>query len=392
MPEIKKMNQEEYEQMFQLAQYAFQLDTSGAYQERFNYLAQHSVNYGSFEGDHLASQVIATPFKVNFFNQVHSMMGIGFVSSDPSFRGGGRIDKIMRQILRDCYEQNILFSYLAPFSYSFYRRYGYELLFERISYRLPSKEWAIGPKTKGKIRKKTWIQAKEELKQIYQKVMEKKPGALVREEWWYDYKFDLHRSNYFAIYYDDKQQAQGYLVYQIKAGVFTCVEWLYQTLDAYHGLNRYIASHIDSVSEFYYEQAFNGKTPFAWTQVPIQKAQIRPEMMARIVDFEAFLNVFPFERLTESFAIEMTEDIYAPWNQGIYEIVREDNRNIKIQKVLKTSLPRLTGTIQAYTQLFLGYQSFDYLLFLNKIQAEIELKSILDPVFPQEVPLLEDYF
>ncbi len=392
MSKIKKMQEAEYDKMFELAQYAFQLETSSAYQERFHYLAQHSVNYGSFEGEALASQVMLTPFKVHFFNQVHLMAGIGFVSSDPSFRGGGRIDEIMRQILVDCHEQGILFSYLAPFSYPFYRRYGYELLFEKIAYRIPSQEWQIGLKVEGSVSKENWPQAKVAIKQIYQTMMESRPGSLVREDWWYDYKFDHHRQNYFAIYYDTKQQAQGYLVYQIKAGVFTCVEWLYQTFDAYAGLNRYIASHMDSVNEFYYEQGFDRQTPFATTPIPLRQAQIRPEMMARIVDFEAFFKLFPFENLAQSFAVVIAEDLYAPWNQGVYEIRKEEQAAVTVQKVTKTSLLQITGSIQAYTQLFLGYQSIENLLFLNKVQVEKELIPIINQILPKETPVLEDYF
>ena len=273
MSEVKKMQQEDYQKMFDLAQYAFQFETSGAYQERFEYLAKHSINYGSFEGDNLASQVMMTLFHVNFFGQKHQMGGVGFVSSDPSFRGGGRIDQIMQELLNDCREQGILFSYLAPFSYPFYRRYGYELLFERMSFNIPSEKW---PKTvvkaTGNVRRVNWEEAKDVLQVIYAKSMVKEEGYLVREDWWAYYRFELNRSNYYAIYYDEQNEAQGYLVYQINNGVFTCVEWQFLSKNAQQALNRYIASHIDSVKEFKYEQSFKKVTPFFETAAPLAHA------------------------------------------------------------------------------------------------------------------------
>lgn len=393
MSEVKKMQQEDYQKMFDLAQYAFQFETSGAYQERFEYLAKHSINYGSFEGDNLASQVMMTLFHVNFFGQKHQMGGVGFVSSDPSFRGGGRIDQIMQELLNDCREQGILFSYLAPFSYPFYRRYGYELLFERMSFNIPSEKW---PKTvvkaTGNVRRVNWEEAKDVLQVIYAKSMVKEEGYLVREDWWAYYRFELNRSNYYAIYYDEQNEAQGYLVYQINNGVFTCVEWQFLSKNAQQALNRYIASHIDSVKEFKYEQSFKKVTPFFETATPLAQVSIRPEMMVRIVDVEAFLNVYPFDTLSKSFAITIEEDRYASWNEGTYEMVVSDERSVSIKKVQQTILPRLTVSVQRFAQLFLGYRSIEELLFHEFIEADEEVISIIESIEPKKTPILEDYF
>ena len=53
-----------------------------------------------------------------FMEQIYPMAGIGFVASYPEYRSQGRIDRIMRRILEDCYEQGIVLSYLAPFFFS----------------------------------------------------------------------------------------------------------------------------------------------------------------------------------------------------------------------------------------------------------------------------------
>lgn len=392
MQKIKKMEQEDYQKMFDLAQYAFQLDKSETYQHRFNYLAQHSINYGSFEGESLASQVMLTPLKVQFFNQVHQMGGVGFVSSDPSFRGGGRIDAIMKELLKDCREQGILFSYLAPFSYPFYRRYGYELLFERCSYRIPNKNWPRVVGTKGSVLRKDWQGAKEAVAEIYKKAMAKEEGIVVREDWWYEHKFHLKAGHYFAIYYNEVQDAQGYLVYQIKAGVFTIVEWQYLTEAAYRGLHRYIASHVDSVNEIHYERSFKNNTPFLLNESPINKVSIRPEMMVKIVDVEAFLNVYPFESLKKSFAVAIEEDLYGPWNTGVFEVQVAEDGVVSIQKVPETILPTIQTSIQRFTQLFLGYQSLEDLIFYGFLTSDEAIKAIIQDILPKKTPILEDYF
>lgn len=393
MSGVKKMQQDDYQQMFDLAQYAFQVPANTASRERIEYLADHSVNYGSFEGDNLASQVMMTPFHVNFFGQKHRMAGVGFVSSDPSFRGGGRIDEIMKQLLNDCRENGVLFSYLAPFSYPFYRRYGYELIFERVSYQIPSHAWPKSTiKTTGSVRRVNWEQAKEALQSIYAKAMKKEEGYLIREDWWTYYRLELNRSNYFAIYYDENNEAKGYLVYQINQGVFTCIEWQYLTKGAKESLNRYISSHIDSVKEFKYEQAFKQSTPFFETATPLSNVSIRPEMMVKIVDVEAFLKIYPFEGLQQSFAIEIESDVYGPWNQGIYEIQASNEGTITINKVEQTTLPKLTTSIQRFTQLFLGYKTVEELLFHEFLEVDTEAIELIESILPKKSPILEDYF
>ncbi|KAF1303472.1 GNAT family N-acetyltransferase [Candidatus Enterococcus willemsii] len=384
-----KTQEEKFEDIYQLTHYAFQFEQSEAYRNRLQYIVDHSKHYASYDGENLASQIIATPLKVQFFNQTFDMTGIGFVASDPCYRGGGRIDQLMTQIIQDAKEKDVLFSYLAPFSYPFYRRYGYELIFERIAYKMPSSEWPDSKRVAGYVRRLDWTQAKPELQAIYTASKENKHGGLLREDWWYDYKFSIQRPYYFAVYYNEKNEAEGYLVYQIKDGIFNCAEWVCLTGNAYKSLNRYIATHKESVREIHYEQGYNKSNSFFMQERPIASATIRPEMMVRIIDIKKFLTIFDFSNLSQSFAIVIEEDSYAPWNTGIYEVHADTQ---KISKVEKTTLPTLTLTVQRFTQLFLGYKTLTELAFYDFVKVEEELIAVIEAVMPTQTPVLEDYF
>ena len=78
------------------------------------------------------------------------MAGIGYVVSYPEARGQGGINQIMEKILKDCRERKVSLSYLAPFSYPFYRRYGYEQVFDQANYQLDSRDIPNVKKTSGK--------------------------------------------------------------------------------------------------------------------------------------------------------------------------------------------------------------------------------------------------
>ncbi|KFN90936.1 hypothetical protein TMUPMC115_1657 [Tetragenococcus muriaticus PMC-11-5] len=72
---------------------------------------------------------------------------------------------------------------------------------------------------------------------------------------------------------------------------------------------------------------------------PVAQAIVRPEMMARIVDVQTFLQKYPLKNLKESFAITVENDPYAPWNEGTFELKKTEQ--LQIQKVTSTSLPEL---------------------------------------------------
>ncbi|MDN6639447.1 MAG: GNAT family N-acetyltransferase [Tetragenococcus sp.] len=387
---LKKLQNENFSESYQLAQYAFRFSDNQQNQEELRTLFEHSTVYGAFSEDQLASQITATPLKVQLFNQVFDMAGIGFVSSDPSFRGQGNIDQLMQQMLFDCYQNGVTLSYLDPFSYPFYRKYGYELTFERICYDVESPKWPDSPKVDGYVRRMTWEKAKDAIKQIDQQSNKHKHGGLLREDWWYDYKFKGKNNYYFAIYYNEQDQAAGYLIYQIEDGKFICIRWLNLTGAAYKGLNRYIASHKDSTKRIVYEQGYEKNESFFLHEKPIEQATVRPEMMARIVDVKAFLEKYPLKNLKESFAITIEKDQYAPWNEGTFELIKAEQPSIR--QVTSTQLPELKISVQRFAQLFLGYCSIDTLIFYELVQAGQNIVDTIKQLTPQQAPILEDYF
>ncbi len=104
-------------------------------------LLSHTQSYGFLIDEQLTSQVMATPFQVNFHGVRYPMAGIGYVASYPEYRGEGGISAIMKEMLADLAKQKVALSYLAPFSYPFYRQYGYEQTFEQAEYTIKTEDW-----------------------------------------------------------------------------------------------------------------------------------------------------------------------------------------------------------------------------------------------------------
>lgn len=61
----------------------------------------------------------------------------------------------MTKSLRDNYEKGVIFSYLAPFSYAFYEKFGYHYAFNQKHYRLAAQDFPKGKRSAAKLVEKS---------------------------------------------------------------------------------------------------------------------------------------------------------------------------------------------------------------------------------------------
>ncbi|KAF1297171.1 hypothetical protein BAU15_06375 [Enterococcus sp. JM4C] len=394
MNKAEKLTESHIPQMLDLAAYAFNFPDPEAARERFEFLAQHSWNYGDLDKDTLTSQVMATPFTVDFHGQEYSMAGVGFVASYPEYRGQGGINRTMSYLLADLNEQGIDLSYLAPFSYPFYRRYGYELLFERIKYKLSSAEWPNVGKVPGRMRRMTYDGIKASLAEIYHAMPAHTRGGLKREEWWLDYKLSMKPGKKFAQYEAEDGTVEGYLVYRVDGGTFVIEEIGYLNATALKAITGFIGSHSGAFAEFVYESAYTGSNLNYLLPSARFEMSIRPEMMGRIINVERFLQKYPFKTgKAAEFYLKVTDDPFAEWNEGIYCVEISAEGQAQVEKLTETvDRPVIEGTIQALTQLLFGYKTGAELAFYERLQAEESVLERFSSYLVEELPVLEDYF
>lgn len=130
----------------ELAKYAFHKNPTGGDRAFYKLLEQSSLHTHTENGD-LTSMIVDTHFQVNFQGQTVPMSGIGYVASYPEFRGNGAASQLMTDILRENYQNETFFSYLAPFSYGFYSKFGYSYVFNQKHYEINAVDFPVGAKT-----------------------------------------------------------------------------------------------------------------------------------------------------------------------------------------------------------------------------------------------------
>ena len=94
-------------------------------------------HWGAFtEEGELMSGLSVTDFTVRFDGKALPMGGVGAVGTFPPFRRRGGVAACFSAALRELYAGGTVFSYLYPFSTTYYRRFGYENCVRRLRFTL----------------------------------------------------------------------------------------------------------------------------------------------------------------------------------------------------------------------------------------------------------------
>ncbi|MNR23373.1 hypothetical protein D3C85_1403900 [compost metagenome] len=172
------------------------------------------------------------------------------------------------------------------------------------------------------------------------------------------------------------------------------------TEDASRAIWRLISNH-DSMIEKVVCQAPEGDSlPFMLAD-PRIKQEIVPYFMARIVDAEAFLKLYPFDTVADT--SEKSEPFYlqlhdgqAEWNNGIFRVVPGNGEGNDIIKLDDAHNPQSTDIIscdiQTLAALLMGYKRASFLLRIGRLQGDAAEITRLERFIPDRTTYLTDFF
>lgn len=394
MSDYQVVTAKDRDQMMELAAYAFNQEVTEKRRAVFERLCEESISLGAFQGDVLTSQVMVTPFNVHLHGSVYQMGGIGYVASYPEYRGGGDVAKLMKLSLEKMKEAGMSLSYLAPFSYGFYRKYGFEQVFDRLKLTFEVSELPFTKGTEGTLKRLQWGDALETLKALYEEKNKTAVGPLKRSDWWWDYLMLKHSQRKIGIYYNEEGTATGYVIYEGTGMTFTIHELIYLTKTAYDRLWQFISSHSASFNEFVYFTGTDNNEAYLLSN-PRIKQEIVPFMMARIVDIEPFLKNYDFKKGQTGTCYLKVKDESASWNEGVWKLqVSENKTKVSfLENPSKTELECvLSADIQTWTQIFMNYQPIHHLAFYERISGNTTELEQLANLLNTGTPVLADYF
>ncbi|AVK63620.1 GNAT family N-acetyltransferase [Lactobacillus sp. CBA3606] len=381
------------EAFYQLYQYAFNNHDSPQRRQFFMARYQHGWIYGRHEQQQLVSGLYSLPMQVNFHGVTYPMHGIGDVMSAPEYSGRGGAGKLLTAALHDMAAQQVPLSYLAPFSYGYYRQFGYEQTFTHTEQVLPA---ANLPRLKPTDLSGTITRYGNDgiarINDFYAAQPINQRGGLIRSTWWCHY-LTLKHDWSVAIYRNATNQIEGYLIYERQATNFAIQEWTTSTPVAFERLAAFITKHGTTFDTFSYTAPSDDNNLADLAAPEALKIQTTPYMMARIVDLPAFLKRYPFT----------TTDL-APLRLAITDPVLTQNQGIWTLSItagtvtLNRVTPTLDGaaavrlSIQRLTQALFGTRTLTQAWQHGQVTGDMAAIKRLDASLVTTKPALIDYF
>lgn len=278
-------------------------------------------------------------------------------------------------------------SYLYPYNIPYYRRKGWEIMSDKLSFKIRDTQLPKQVPVSGIVERLPVDH--EDVFRVYQQFAGKNHGALFRsafhwEEYW---RFENEEERTAAIYYNSDNEPTGVLFYWVAEEVFHVKEMFYLNQEARNGLWNFISAHFSMVYWVHGDIYKNEPLAFLLEDSQI-KEQIEPYFMARIVDVKEFIQRFPFSGTAEDFHF-IVEDSVAPWNNGVFGLTWRDGHlsivNEPIGKMVRLD-------IQTLTCLMMNYRRASYLARIERITTDEEMVKTLERIIPNMEAYFSDYF
>ena len=397
--QLKKVELRHLKQFNELLRYVFQVTDSdieeGGYEDESEIIRakrpvlREADVYGFFTSeDRLISQLAIYPCEVNIHGTIYKMAGVTGVGTYPEYTNLGLMSDLITLGLEKMRENKQWISYLYPYSIPYYRRKGWEIMSDRLSFEVKDTQL---PK---RVDVPSYVDREdihhEDVYKVYDDFAEINHGAMIRQDLnWEEYwRWENEEERTAAIYYNRDGEPQGVCFYWIAEEVFHIKEMFYLNQEARQGLWNFVSAHF-SMIDLVQGETFNSEPiAFLFDDSEI-KETIEPYFMARIVDVEQFIAAYPFITTGKPFHF-VVEDPIAEWNNRIFGLIWDENDELTI-----TDEPignPVYINIQTLSALFMSYKRPSYLYRVERLKTDKETLRTLERIIPDQEAYFSDYF
>lgn len=382
------LDDDQFNDFYDLYLYSFNREDSPHRKDVFKERFKHALVYGIMNGKKLGSGLFSIPFDVNFHGVDYKMNGIGDVMSAPEFGGRGGAGTLLENALSDMYHNHIELSYLAPFSYGYYRQFGYEQVFDHSRIEMSGSQLPrVQNSSEGHVERMKIADIPDDLKLMY--LHQTKKGGINRAKWWWDHMIDKHNDYMAATAYDNNDNLIGYLIYYNQDETFYIHEWFNQNPLSRQLLLKFVTKHQSIFKKFVYESPDPDFKADLLTDPNSATVTVEPYMMARIVDLENFIKRYPVQELTMP-KVNLKVNDKLEWNDHTWALEVENGQvSFSIADGEEIDLEL---SIQDLTKAMFGYRSLNSLYEFGYIKGNADKIDTLNDLLIHDKPELIDYF
>ncbi|UTR06355.1 GNAT family N-acetyltransferase [Alkalihalobacillus sp. LMS6] len=382
---VKSLTTADFDEAFQLSRYAFQAKPTQEQTEfaRTQWASVKASQFGIKDNDRIISKLTLLSLHIHLYNTIIPMGGIASVASYPEARRRGSVRKLLLHSLEQMKENGQLISYLAPFSVPFYRKFGWEILCDEVTYTLRKDQLPLPlPNIEGSLSRTSYTDSR--IKTVYEQSI--CHGMLHRDDDWWARKQEGFKENETVLYEDADGTPMGYIVYHIENSKWKTEEFVYVNQAALKALLHFIGQH-DSMLQEATLTVPESKGMHFFLPDPLTSAETKPYFMARIVDFSQFIAMLPFKEEGQ-FTIRI-QDECAAWNDQTFSLSIQESH---VTCEPTSAPPTIFMTIQVASSLLMGYRRPEFFRDTGLITGERNDVHAFLQTLPTEQPTLHDFF
>ena len=396
--ELRPVTMEYLDQYDELLRYVFQVTQSDLAESGYEEgeitrakqpVLQRSDVIGWFtRDDQLISQLSVYPCKVNVHGRIYEMGGLTGVGTYPEFSGMGLMNDLIRVALMRMRDNEQWISYLYPYSIPYYRKKGWEIMSDVVHFTVKDTQIPDVGTTPGYIERLTVDD--EDVRDVYNQFAQVTHGAMTRtkNDWDEYWRWENEEERIAAVYYNAKKKARGFMFYWIENDTFNIKEMVYLDEEARRGLWGFIGAHFSMIDEV--KGHIHCNEPLAFWLDDSQIAEsISPYYMARIVDVEQFLKVYPFADPGHPFHFVVSDPV-APWNNDTFSLRWDEDGNVSVSREA-LGMP-VTLSIQTLSSLLMSYRRPSFFAGIERLQTDRGTLQLLNNIIPDQSPYFSDYF
>lgn len=328
------------------------------------------------------------PYRVYFDGNFVKTGGIRGVATLPSERNKGYVRKLFEYIMEEMYEKGYVFSYLFPFSYSYYRKFGYELNMNIVQCILPFSSLNHFRQF-GKMELFLPHMDSSHIKSIYNQYIQGKNLALdLQSHWSMFHKEDPYASNiYLYTWYDKEGKAKGYLQYAIDRSDkssskpdMKLKEIIWLNGDAFRGMMAFLNSFASQFRNLIFMIPDHEDISLYFPEQKEIQQQIQAYGANRVVNVKKALKLMKTPAGSGKITIEIKDDFF-PRNTGRY-LIEWENGDKMVTSGRKEE-PGLICGVHHLSQLITGYRTAAQLQMAGHIEVLDEIE-VLNSLFPKK--------
>ena len=326
------------------------------------------LRYTVFDGDRSVSWGGASPVEAHLNGTVMPGMRIGGIGTEPEYRRNGLVRKFFAEVWAHMEQENYPLSFLHPFSFSYYRKLGYERVSDHRILEFPMKALDFVPRYSDLVRCKE-PQRAEDLAKVYNRFAAGR-NIMFRRTAETAYTSAGNPGAEVYLLYGEGGEPEGYVILDreqyyyvnqmvsvnlnIRELCFTSPEALLKLL----GFLRMYEGQMDSIKV--HNCAMSPELETALRHYTHTKITIIPDIMARVHDVAAVLKAVSYPNTPGRFTVRVREPAHtghpAEKTDGCWHVVY-GNGSVTVDRVADDTPCDIDCDICAFTRLIFGFDS-----------------------------------